>query len=256
MGLRLTRGLPVHIRRKDGLGEGFALVPGTVTDVGGRGAFVKTGDGKTNFYYHSQIVTGYKPRVQMGGTLVVPMSALATLPTPRAEGPATPPPPPHERDNQRRPKRRFSHKLTPIGEAFRRARVSKALTQADIAELIGSNASRVCSIELGDNEPTVDEFKAMHRLFGDDMGISQGEYFDFLDRNEIEVFETEEEPPPMTPTKQFPPTTPKAPESPLAAIDMALIEFVTNLQEVVPLPKEPEKRAAWQQAAVVLYGLR
>lgn len=70
-------------------------------------------------------------------------------------------------DDKHEPRRqRHSHKLTPIGDLFRRKRLEKGQSQLSIAEILGGTTnSRISQIELGKAIPTDNELQAFTEAF-------------------------------------------------------------------------------------------
>lgn len=69
----------------------------------------------------------------------------------------------------------FKKKLKEVGEAVKRARQSRGLTQSEMADLIGISSKTVSAIEVGRVEPSISQIQAIAACLQEPVGFFVGE---------------------------------------------------------------------------------
>jgi transcriptional regulator with XRE-family HTH domain len=147
-------------------------------------------------------------------------------------------------------RQRFTHQLTEIGNLWRAERMRRALSQRQVATLLGmgSNYKVISDIELGDRSPSDELLLKFSAEFGVDLG-------------KLEEARDGKKPPPSMKEEPVlnPPLKPASiPASP-AVLSLTkptdFIEFAVLLKTIIPCPTDAAKRAAWMTAAEQLWAL-
>lgn len=225
------------------------------------------------------------PAEPQSGVLLISRKELAAMGDSRVDDD-------EERDDGEPMRRRHNahaHKLTPIGELFRRMRLEKGQSQISIAEILGTTNSRVSQIELGKSIPTEDEllaFAEAFRLEIDELLRLRDESINTrVDRRLKEHREVRDEPlraaapaPAPAPAREpdpapAPPTTSSTTTlistrstselsmpDPMRAVsdpEDAFAEFCLDLGQLAPVPRgDVEQRKLWFALARKLFQLK
>lgn len=245
--------------------QGYTWKPGRITEISGRGAYVKLDEGNSNFFYAADMRPELAPaRAPAPPPMPRPARALATIgdaiaakpaaPVPVRVAPPAPVAPPPEPPPSRRVKTKHQHHATPIGNAFRELRLRERTTQAALAELLDVTNQMWSRIELGDALPD----DALLERFAAFTGHSPADLKalrDGKERHGVPAMLVEAEPPaePEAPPPQVaePSAEPLAIEQSGECFD----DFMDRLCDVAPLPVDKDARRRWLQLARELHGL-
>lgn len=272
---KVKPGAPCKVRRKVAGRSGYVYVDGHVKEPSGRGCFIVTSDGNSNFYRWTEVEfplvepkverkpTAPKSLATLGDVLKPALAVVKPAPAPEPEPEPVPEPAPKParkpRGPDRAPRRARRHEPTLVGNMVRNARLKRGLSQAQAGVELGIKAGRLCVIELGDDMPSDDElvlFAAGLDLPLDSLKLACVSAATLYDEPapEPESAPAMFVPPPPPVEPVFQPTIP-SPPPPAQGID-DFQAFIDELDALVAMPRDREKRAEWFTAARALFKLR
>lgn len=258
---------------------GYTWLPGDIAELSGKGAFVVLDAGGRNFFYFSEMrpladtaLDTVKPRAVMVGVRLATIGdavaakpqaqaaprPVAVAPPPKPAAPALPlpptPPPAPVKAPRKQQKRR--HIATAIGDMFRGYRLSEAVTQKTLADLLSCSATRMSGIECGDLFPDDGELERFASISGHELAKLKA-----LRDGEPEQEEADQTPPSVVEEPEIeeaaaapaPPVQQATPQVEQAAAGFD--DFMDRLCDLAPLPVDKDARRRWLQLARELHGL-
>lgn len=271
------RGQRVEVKRRGPTGE-WTWKGGVVTQVTGRGCYVKLDEGHSNFFWFADMRPEAEPvkapepprmprperPVRPLATLgdVMPRSIVATSSAALvAAKPVAVPPPvpvvaPPAATVAKAPRAIHRHDPTPIGNAFRALRLREGVTQDVIAKLLGISNTFWSRIELGGANPSDDLLERFSVLSGQSLdelrALRDGAS---VTKSAVTPPTSASAEPVAPPLAEPPPVTEPEPQQVEAPPRDGFEAFVDQLDAVVAMPTNRETRRRWFQLARELFDL-